>query len=143
MTKKVARHIEKKTIEEYAIVPKHAVRKESRKFERNRKILIKKFKRCFICGSRQNLQAHHYGCEWSMWNDCDRKKLKKFLKTFDVYGYSRRTMLRKIKSPDDIRNLVLLCEEHHIEKKHGIHEMTFPLWIMQKIAKKESLLFKK
>lgn len=140
--KTIAAHKEKKTIVEYEITPKHATRTESDEFKKNRQILIDRIGKCFICGTTINLQAHHYGCEWAFWNDCDKDKLKKFLLSFDIYGFSQfYRSTRTIDTPDDIRNLMLLCEKHHIEKEHGIHEMTFPMWIMQKIVDKRSVLF--
>jgi hypothetical protein len=36
---------------------------------------------------------------------------------------------------DDVRNMMVLCQKHHTGKEHGIHEITFPIWISQKIAK--------
>lgn len=136
------RHKLTKTITEYAIVPEHATRKESDRFENNREILIQRVGKCYICDGTENLQAHHYGCEWSFWNDCDHIKLQKYLLDFDIYGFSQFYRSRTIDSPDDIRNLMLLCEKHHIEKERGIHEMTFPMWIMQKIVNDRSDLFK-
>jgi DNA-binding response OmpR family regulator len=34
-----------------------------------------------------------------------------------------------IDSPDDARNLVVLCQQHHRFKFTGIHSVSFPLWL--------------
>jgi hypothetical protein len=43
-------------------------------------------------------------------------------------------------SPDDVRNMLVLCQEHHTGVDHensgtGIHQITFPVWLIQKLAK--------
>lgn len=45
-----------------------------------------------------------------------------------------------ITSVDDIRNIMVICREHHIGgltdgTSNGIHNMSFPAWVCQKIAK--------
>lgn len=43
-------------------------------------------------------------------------------------------------SAEDVRNMLVLCQEHHTGGSkdgaaNGIHEITFPAWIVQKLAK--------
>ncbi|UOF90748.1 hypothetical protein LSG31_00250 [Fodinisporobacter ferrooxydans] len=69
--------------------------------------------------------------------------MKDFVETFDVYGYGRLLKNQPITSVDDIRNMMVLCQEHHTGVDHenggsgtGIHELTFPVWLIQKLAKR-------
>jgi len=96
--------------------------------------------RCYICGTTQNLQVHHYGAEWMFASVIDFEKLKGFLLEWDVYGYSRLLQHQPLTSVDDIRNLLVLCAEHHVSgpqdgAANGIHDITFPAWISQKLVK--------
>jgi hypothetical protein len=95
---------------------------------------------CWICGSKDDLQVHHFGCEWMFANICDFNKLKEILMTFDIYGYSKSMANTPITSVDDIRNMMVLCQEHHTGGMtdgvaNGIHQITFPAWIIQKTSK--------
>ena len=87
---------------------------------------------CWICGATEKLQVHHFGVEYALNNDCDFDKLKEFLELFDIYGYSKLLKDKPITTADDIRNMMVLCPEHHIERATGIHETTFPIWQAQK-----------
>jgi len=132
MNNEVARHLT-----EFVIYPEHTKREESEEFKKNKERLKEDgHYKCWICGSTENLQVHHFGCEWALAKDCDFEKLKEFCEEFDPYGYGRLLKNKPITSVDDIRNLLVLCEKHHIEKLYGIHEITFPIWIIQKLAKK-------
>lgn len=126
-------HREQHEIEEIIIYPEHAKRKESEEFKQSKRRLKKEgHYECWICGCTTNLQCHHFGCEWALWNDCDPKKLQEFLLLFDIYGYSKLMKDEPITSPDDIRNQMVLCEQHHVKKITGIHECTFSIWQSQK-----------
>lgn len=39
-----------------------------------------------------------------------------------------------VESPDDIRNLLVLCETHHRGVDTGVHKLTFPIWLPQRAA---------
>lgn len=137
MPNQVKEHKSKRRITEVVIYPEHEPREESRLFRKNKERLIEDGHfECWVCGSTENLQVHHYGCEWSLENVCDFKKLKEFLEEWDPYGYSKTLKKKPIECVDDIRNMMVLCREHHIEVVNGIHQTTFPIWIIQKLAKK-------
>lgn len=127
---------------ETEIVPEHIKRKESSDFRHSKERLkLDGHYKCYICGEadEEKLQVHHLGCEWSLQNVCDFSKLKEFLLEWDVYGYSRLLKNLEIKNADDIRNMLVLCSQHHISgsndgASNGIHEITFPIWIMQKLS---------
>ena len=126
---------------EVVVTPEHEERTESATFRASKKRLREDgHYECYVCGCKDNLQVHHYGGEWSLANDIDLAKLKDFLEEWDVYGYGKLLKNVPLKSVDDIRNCMVLCQEHHTGgtadgSANGIHNITFPAWISQKIAK--------
>lgn len=136
MTKTVPQHTITRHLTEVVITPEHVQRTESEEFRRNKQRLIEDgHHRCFICGTTEHIQIHHFGCEWSLWPDCDPDKLKAFCEMFDPFGYGRLLRHKPITSPDDLRNLLPLCEAHHVAKGTGVHELTMPIWLIQGLAK--------
>ncbi len=140
----VKAHETKHTFTEIVEDPEHEQRSASAEFERNRKQLIITDRHgCFVCEllnlppSPHPLEAHHFLCEWSEWNDADGSKMQRVfdLGVFDFYGYSKKLQGCDVKSPDDIRNLVILCMKHHRASGIGIHDTTAPLWFSQSVAK--------
>lgn len=139
--KQVKEHKAIRHLTEIVIYPDHAKREESEEFKRNKERLKEDgHYKCWVCGSTKNLQVHHFGCEWALANDCDFTKLKEFCEEFDPYGYGKLLRNKPITSVDDIRNLLVLCEEHHLGGTedgvaNGIHNISFPIFIIQKLAK--------
>ena len=90
------------------------------------------------------MQVHHFGAEWSLAADVDFAKLKEFCEEWDPYGYGRLLRNQPITSVDDVRNMLVLCQTHHTGVDHennnsgtGIHSMSFPAFVIQKICKKD------
>lgn len=138
-------HEEKKTLTVVYNVEAHADRRETALYENSREKLFKHTPvvifqndpgRCFICQRTQEevgapLQSHHFGIErcfaeapilWDLvkrdfpsfpWRDFNEKNPYTFVDDMSAQG-------------------LLLCEEHHIGKDTGIHNVPFPLWIMQR-----------
>lgn len=132
----VSSHKVERTIKEIVIYPEHVKRTESDEFhESKERLKADGHYQCYICGCQEKLEAHHYGCEWALEQDCDFDKLKQFCEEFDPYGYGYLLRNKPISSVDDVRNLLVLCERHHRAPEDGIHECTFPVWIMQKLAR--------
>lgn len=139
----VAAHVIRRRLSEVVITPEHVKRAESPAFRAAKKRLREDgHYRCWICGGTDQLQVHHYGCEWSLWPNCDPETLKAFCEEWDPYGYGRLLRSKPITDPGDVRNLLVLCQAHHIGVDHadggsgtGVHELTFPLWVIQKLAK--------
>lgn len=142
-------HIAKRTLVEEVIVPDHPPRTASAEFERNRRQLIEDGHGCLVCGSKGSaahpLEAHHL-VEWSAWEHVDPAKLLGVLKRIDLYGHAARLGDRPIGSPDDIRNLMMLCSSaplqgqpvaggHHRGPDMGIHMVTFPVWLIQLVVR--------
>jgi len=138
----VGEHIEKITLHDLIITPSHADRKASAEFEKNVKRLQEDgHYRCWLTGATTGLQVHHFGAEWSLAELVDFAKLKEFCETFDPYGYGRLLKAQPMTSVDDIRNLLVLSQPVHTgenktdDNATGIHNLVFPMWIMQGLAK--------
>jgi len=138
----VKEHVMTRTLKEVVITPDHAQRTESAEFRKTKERLKDDghFK-CWVCGSTDNLQVHHFGIEWSLAYVADWDKVKAFVEEWDPYGYGRLLKNQPLTSADDVRNMLVLCQEHHTGVDHadggsgtGIHEMSFPVWIIQKLA---------
>ena len=128
-------HLESKTLTEHIEYPGHEPRTESAEYRHNRHILIERLKLgCWICGTNDKLETHHW-FEWSLWNDLDEPRVLPALQCFDVYGFGHHKEAQPVESPDDIRNLVVLCEEHHRGAEKGIHCLEHPVWLAQRAVK--------
>lgn len=139
----VAEHIQRRTLHEVVITPDHAKRTESAEFRASKERLkADGHYRCWVCGTTENLQVHHFGIEWSLAGVADWAKAKEFVEEWDPYGYGRLLRNQPMTSADDVRNLLVLCQAHHTGVDHadhdsgtGIHSLTFPVWLIQKLAR--------
>lgn len=137
-----AEHAENRVLHDFAVDPDHADRSDSPEFNASKKRLSEDgHYKCYVCGSDQNIQIHHYHCEWMFANVADWDKVKVAAEAFDIYGYGRLLKNKPITSPDDIRVMMALCQAHHTGVDHqdggggtGIHEVSHPTWNAQKIA---------
>src|SRR5579875_3061209 len=139
----VKEHVTTRTLREVVITPDHVRRTESAEFRETKKRLkADGHYQCWVCGTTENLQVHHFGIEWSLANIADWDKVKAFVEEWDPYGYGRLLRNKPMCSADDIRNMLVLCQAHHTGVDHetggsgtGIHEMSFPIWLVQKLAR--------
>ena len=135
-------HEIKRKLIEVVIDPSHVDRTESAEFRRSKTRLKEDgHYRCYICGTTENLQVHHQA-EWMFANDIDFEKLKAFVEEWDIYGYGKLLRSQLLTTVDDVRCMVVLCQPHHTGVDHadedsgtGIHSLTFPAWLIQKLAK--------
>jgi hypothetical protein len=98
-----------------------------------------------VCGSTEDREVHHV-FEWAFWNALDPRKVTNILNAIEFYDddyigkASDSAKLRMhldslkeekpvINTPDDSRNLVVLCRTHHRLKYTGIHTISFPIWL--------------
>ena len=131
----VQAHEQDDTVRERVLYPEHVQRTESAAFRDNKHILVKKLRLgCWVCGTREKLEVHHLH-EWALWPKLDAEKVLEFLRCFDPYGFSRHMGEAPVESPDDIRNLLVLCEEHHRGVDTGVHKLTYPIWLPQRAVK--------
>jgi hypothetical protein len=137
-----AEHIEQRTIHDFAIDPDHIEREESAEFrEAKHRLKQDGHYKCYICGTTENIQVHHRASEFMFNNVVDFDLLKEFCEEWDVYGYGKLLKHKQLTTCDDVRNQLCLCMPHHIGVNHedggggtGIHSLTFPSWIIQKLA---------
>lgn len=139
-------HEEDRTIHEEVEYPAHEQRTESSEFRRNKRILVKQLDLpCWICGSRDSREVHHLH-EWSLWPALDQEKVLDTLHVFDPYGYTHKMGEQPIESPDDIRNLLVLCGVHTLDGVEvpgghhrgvdlGVHDLSMPTWLALKSVK--------
>lgn len=139
-------HEMKHTITEFIEIPDHAERKESAMFSRNKRTLVRQLDLpCWVCGNRDAREVHHVH-EWALWGALDPAKVLDTLHVFDPYGYTHNAGAQPIESPDDIRNLLVLCGHceidgvpvpggHHRGVDAGVHNLTLPTWIAQRAVK--------
>lgn len=144
----VDEHVESLNVKDSIITPGHEERKASAEFERNvRQLKADGHYVDFVTRQQDgegedNLQVHHFGCEWSESHLCDFDNLKALLMKFDIYGYSAKMKDIPLTSVDDIRNLMVLKQKYHtgVDKDAGtavgIHYLVFPMWIMHLVAKR-------
>jgi len=142
----IVEHFKKGTFEQRYWLPAHDRRRDSALFRRNKKFIRDECgSPCWVCGSKTGLEVHHV-FEWAFWNAMHPKKVTNILNAIEFYDadYLSRAkssdILKKrlesvasrkpvIDTPDDIRNLVVLCRKHHRLKHTGIHTITFPIWL--------------
>lgn len=142
----VAEHSQRHTLTEVVLYGEHEQRTESAQFRRNKRMLVRQLDvPCWICGERGPREVHHIH-EWSLWNKLDPHKVLDTLHVFDPYGYTHQMGDMPIDSPDDIRNLLVLCGTHtvngveipgghHRGENLGVHDVTFPVWIAMRSVK--------
>jgi hypothetical protein len=136
-------HEQTDTIHEDVLYPEHVQRTESATFRTNKHTLVRKLGlKCWLCDPasplkcsiEKPLEAHHLH-EWALWSDLDPAKVLDILRVFDPYGFAHQMGDQPVESPDDIRNLLILCEAHHRGVDTGVHRLTFPIWLPQRAAK--------
>ena len=134
-------HVQKHILHEIAITPSHGKRNTKEFHKSVQKLKEDGHYKCFVTGKTENLQVHHIS-EFSLENIVDFDKLKDFLLRIDFYGYSKLLQNTPITSIDDVRNMLVLDQEHHtgVDKEDGgtgigIHEVSWPVWVIQCVSK--------
>ena len=136
----VDKHVEKSTVVDLIVTPTHGDRDQT-EFRRSvAKLKADGHYKCFVTGKTDSLQVHHIA-EFSQANNVDFDKLQRFLLIFDPYGYSKAMAGQPITTIDDIRNMIVLDQDHHTgvnsvtQSGIGIHRVTFPTFVAQVVAK--------
>jgi hypothetical protein len=156
----VVAHWKKDTLIQEYWLPEHSTRRESAEFRKNKKFLRDTCELpCWVCGASQSeenpLEVHHV-FEWALWNAMEPRRVTAILEVLEFYeeGYlaksAKKAALQKryadavesgpLCTPDDVRNLVVLCQQHHRDKGVGIHMISFPVWIGMAALKKGGTL---
>lgn len=141
-----AAHHQQHTMIEVVDYDAHAARTESADFRKNKRQMVRQLDLpCWCCGSREKREVHHL-FEWALFSKLDPEKVLDTLHVFDPYGYTHQMGDKAIETPDDIRNLIVLCGSHTIDGVEipgghhrgvniGIHDITFPIWLAQRAVK--------
>jgi len=95
------------------------------------------------------LESHHFYCEKAAELAIDWIKFGKIAKNLhhivtgvcigDQFDWEEVAKNPEI-FVDSVHNMIVLCKEHHIGAKGGIHHLPFPVWILQ-MAPKDGFTF--
>lgn len=142
MQPKNERHEVKRTLIEDDYVPGHGEREEPLfKASRHQLIVVEK-KTCWLCGTSEQLEAHHSPIEFSEANDVDfgpGSNIRLDFPQFDWAAFDRQGGDPNL-FIDSVHNLMILCKPCHIGKNRGIHAKTHPNWVLRRYAKKDVAL---
>jgi hypothetical protein len=127
----VQQHSQTRKLTETVMYPTHVQRgAESPEFEANKKAEEASGEGCYICGITQEelgetirLEGHHYYVEWALANSTDLAKIQAL--------FPDATSVEEFL--DSKENLLLLCPKHHRSNLYGVHEITMPNWVTQKM----------
>ena len=119
-----------RTLDENVAYPKHEPRKASSTYRRTHKHLVYALDApCWTCGIRHSeggaMETHHCHFEWASQNGLDLA-----LVTKDWPEITDRKALAEW--VDSEVNMLVLCATHHRAKYEGIHEITYPAWLLQR-----------
>lgn len=146
-------HEVKDTLEIVEDYPHHQPRVASETFRHTRDAMDKEGDVCMICAAKKT-QKHHGAVEWAFAQGVDWTTVKGIatgkvatfrgapVKKMLIYWICRFAEARGFDweafDPTDPTQIVdaeawmvALCEEHHIGRDRGIHEMDLPHWIIQ------------
>lgn len=133
ITRVMHEHWVKATLSIRTAYPDHPRRQATELYRHNHHQLIVVQKQgCWICGTHNNLETHHFYVEWALADAVDWDEFQKAHPQFDFTPYKSAPSAWV----DDIKNLLVLCATHHRYRNHGIHMMDYPRWRAQRFIKK-------
>jgi len=117
-------------LDELVAYPPHEPRSESPTYVKTHHHLVYTMDApCWVCGIRHSqggaLETHHAHFEWASQNGLDLEKV-----TVDWPDLTDRQKLAEW--VDSEANMLVLCAAHHRGKYTGIHEITYPAWLLQR-----------
>jgi hypothetical protein len=123
-------HVLARQLDERVAYPPHPPRKSSHTYLRTHHHLIYELDApCWICGIRHStggaLETHHYRFEWASQFGLDLAKVEA-----DFPDLTDRQKLAEW--VDSEGNMLVLCAAHHRGKLTGIHEISYPAWLLQR-----------
>lgn len=117
----------------------HPQRVESELFRHNKQELHEQIKAgiirpCFIDNGycEGQTEIHHFLVEYSAGNEVDWAVVN------GIYQKIGLTV-PNIQNPDEKPNLIPICHKHHMGVGTGIHMVSFPAWILQKLLNQKNL----
>jgi hypothetical protein len=119
-----------RTLDELVAYPPHEPRSESPTYVKTHHHLIYTLDApCWVCGIRHStggaMETHHFHFEWAAQNGLDLAKV-----TADWPKLTDR--LKLAEWVDSESNMLVLCAAHHRGKYTGVHEITYPAWLLQR-----------
>jgi hypothetical protein len=123
-------------------IPGHNARTESSVFAATKKHLIDDLDTpCWVCGSKENREVHHFILEYSLANAVDWNKLKALCPDFPDWDKIDPNNPDTFKYfTDHAYNMRILCTLHH-RQSQGIHRIPYPIWNFIKIKKDDFEFF--
>jgi len=83
-------HEQHESFHEDILYPEHVQRTESSEFRANKHLLVHQLDLgCWICGSKQDREVHHFASEWSLWDSLDPALVLDTVLHIDPYGYAQ------------------------------------------------------
>lgn len=127
MKKIVEEHNEVHQLKELEHYESHEQRTESSEFRKLKKEMHEEGVKCFIDNGycEGTVEIHHSIIEYSASTEVDWDKVQK--------DYPNFTHV------DQKFQMQGLCTRHHRGKYTGIHDITYPIWILQKYMTKDAL----
>lgn len=141
-------------LDERAFYPKHDLRKESPEYARVHHAMVHdEDLPCEICGVRNStlrrrtknpfrasqLETHHATIEWALANIVSLELFQRHvidpLAVLHPEKYRRHFTKTEMRAwiDHDRDNLMVLCDVHHRHKWVGVHAITGPVWIAQRV----------
>lgn len=119
-----------RTLDELVEYPVHAKRRSSPTYVRTHHHLVYELNApCWTCGIRHStggaMETHHSRFEWASQFGLDLDKV-----TADFPEITDRQTLAEW--VDSEGNMLVLCDAHHRGRHYGIHEISYPAWLLQR-----------
>lgn len=159
-------HEFKETLSEDVFYPDHEARKESPTFRKTKRLMkASGMSICAVCGNPDTVEWHHRFVEWAfsdainfewikgvalgqittMWSETLQKEIPiphmhviyDMLRLTSDFNWSKFDPAVPETFVDSPANMWPLCKYHHTHKGHGIHMMSFPIWVVQSCLKKD------
>lgn len=110
--------------------PDHPPRTESALYRETHHLMIYVEKRpCWVCGTLEHRETHHFHIEWADANGVDWDRMRKLHPDFNWSKFKEATDF-----VDSAYNMMVLCADHHRHRDRGIHMLPYPIWIMQAVC---------
>ena len=155
-------HGEFDLLEEASYFPQHSKRKGSRAFKDiHHKLVIEEDTPCYICGVTHSvlsdsqkkqdralnphvasqIELHHAVVEWSLANAVDPVKFNQTVRLDLMKNNPDNPLYQEEMTQQQILdwvdhgpdNLMVLCDVHHRHPYYGIHKVSYPKWLPQRI----------
>lgn len=117
-------------LDENVAYPPHEPRTASATYRKTHEHLVNSLDApCWTCGIRKSqggtMETHHNHFEWASQFGLDLDKV--------VADWPEITDTEKLAEwVDSEGNMLVLCATHHRSKYEGIHEISYPAWVLQR-----------